>query len=331
MWKKFFLGFNLPVMYHATLSLALALALVSCAMGPGAQAPAAMEIAGLVIPSATPPATNAPPRQHTPPPTNTPTLTPTNTPTPTPIPTFTPTPTRVPSPRTVRVPILMYHYISVPPPDADKYRLDLSVTPANFEAQMEYLAIEGYTPIRVSDLAEHLLSGAPLPPKPIALTFDDGYLDNYQNAFPVLKNYRFTATFNVITDFIDGKKPGYMNWDQLEELAIERFEIGAHTLDHPDLFRKPRAFQEQQIAGSKAVIEARIGTPVKTFTYPSSQYDATTIEVIRSAGYLAALSELQGTRQSSDQIYELQRIRVRGSYTVKEFAYSIKYLLSNGK
>lgn len=226
----------------------------------------------------------------------------------------------------------MYHYVSVPPPDADKYRLDLSVTPANFEAQMEYLAVEGYTPIRVSDLSEYLLYGEPaLPAKPIVLTFDDGYLDNYQNAFPVLKKYKFVATFNVITDFADGKKTGYMNWDQLEDMAINGMEIGSHTLDHPDLSRKPRVYQLNEILGSKSVIEARIGTPVKTFCYPAGSYDATTLDVLRSAGYVAALTEINGTRQMTENLFELRRIRVRGSYSVADFGYWIKYFIASGK
>ncbi|MBI5653671.1 MAG: polysaccharide deacetylase family protein [Chloroflexi bacterium] len=319
--------------FFAALPVALILALAGYAVGPNAEPHAVVQMAGLILPSATPTATNT----ATPTATPTQTSTPTNTATPTP--TFTPTPTRTPPPtatrdpnlRGLRVPILMYHYISVPPPDADKYRLDLSVTPANFEAQMEYLAVEGFTPITVSDLAAHLLYGAPLPPKPIALTFDDGYMDNYQYAFPVLKKYKFTATFNVITDFIDGKRPGYMTWNNLEELAMEGMEIGSHTISHPDLNRKSRAFQLNEIAGSKTIIESRIGTPVQTFTYPAGNYDATTLDVLRQAGFVAALSEIQGTRQSTDNLLELRRIRIRGSYAVAEFGYWLKYFMTYSK
>lgn len=314
--------------------LAMMLALAGYAMGPATQSPVVVHMAGLVIPSATPTATNTPTATSTPLPTHTPTSTPTPTNTPTPLPSRTPTPvppTRDPGMRSARVPVLMYHYLSVPPPDADKYRLDLSVTPANFDAQMEYLAVEGYTPITVALLAEHLLYGAPLPPKPIVLTFDDGYIDNYQYAFPILKKYKFVATFNVITDFIDGKRPGYMNWNQLEEMAIEGMEIGSHTLSHPDLYRKPRAVQVKELAESKATIEARIGTPVTTFCFPAGKYDATTLSVLRDVGYTAALTEIQGTRQSTENLLELRRIRVRGSYSVADYGYWIKYFLSNGK
>ena len=305
--------------------VAIVLTLAGFAIGPGAQTPVVVQIAGMIIPSATPTATNTPTPTFTPTSTNTPSLTPT------PLPTFTPTVIPTLAPRVVRVPILMYHYVSVPPPDADIYRLDLSVTPAALDAQMEYLAAEGYHPIRLSDLSDYLLNGKPLPPRPIALTFDDGYLDNYENALPVLEKYKFPATFFIITQFVDDKKPGYMSWDQIEELAINGMEIGSHTLDHIDLHGKPRSVQTTEIAGSKAMIEARIGTPVTSFCYPSGRYDAQTISVLRSAGYLAATTEIQGVLQSSSDMYQLRRIRVRGSYSVSDFAYWIKYFASIGK
>ncbi len=308
---------------------AVALILAGFAIGPGAQSPIVVQIAGVIAPSLTPSPTETATFTATPTATSTATATPTITPTPTRA--ATPAPTRDPNLRSARVPILMYHYISVPPPDADIYRLDLSVTPAAFESQMQYLADEGYHPIRVEDLTDYLLNGTPLPPKPIVLTFDDGYADNYANAFPVLKKYKFPATFFVITQFIDDKKPGYMTWDQLEEMAIEGMEIGSHTLDHPDLHGKPLAFQETEIAGSKLMIEARIGTPVKSFCYPAGHYDLRTLEVLRSSGYLAATTEMQGTLQSTQNLYLLRRIRVRGRFAVSDLAYWLKYFASNGK
>jgi len=225
----------------------------------------------------------------------------------------------------------MYHYLSVPPPDADIYRLDLSVTPDTFEAQMKYLASAGYHPIRISDLTDYLLNGTQLPSKPIVLTFDDGYRDNYENALPVLKKYKFPATFFIIAQFIDDQKPGYMTWDQVEDLAIEGMEIGSHTLDHIDLRGKSRSVQASEIAGSKAMIESRIGTPVESFCYPSGQYDAQTISILRSTGYLAATTEIQGMYQSSNDTYQLRRIRVRGSYSAADLAYWIKYFTQSGK
>ena len=242
-----------------------------------------------------------------------------------------PTATRDLNLRSARVPILMYHYISVPPPDADVYRLDLSVTPENFTAQMDYLAAEGYHPIRVSDLSDYLLNGKPLPSKPIVLTFDDGYLDNYQNAMPILKQHKFPATLFIITQFAEEKRPGYMNWDQIAELAADGMEIGSHTMNHVELNGRTNAYLETEIAGSKAMIETRLGLAVKSFCYPAGKYDTRTINVLRSDSYLAATTEISGAYQTTSNIYELRRIRVRGSYTINDFAYWLKYWLASGK
>lgn len=250
-----------------------------------------------------------------------------------------PIPTRTPvavvarnSTSTVRVPILMYHYTSAPPDETDKVRVDLSVTPSNFEAQMKYLVSEGYHTVLLSDLAEYLISGTRLPSKPIVLTFDDGYLDNYQNALPILKKYNLVGTFFVITSFVDEGRTGYMNWDQIEDLAIEGMEIGSHTISHLDLRGRTRAMLNTEIVSSKLTIESRIGGTVKSFCYPAGKYDARTLDVVRAADYLAAVSaDSQGVIQSADNIYELKRVRVRGTFSVTDFAYWLKYFIASGK
>ncbi len=307
------------------------LALAGFMVGPGSQSSNtfAQQIAGAINPSPTSTVTDTPTPTETPTPTDTPTETPTATVTFTSIPTSVRTATRAPTlnsnVRALRVPILMYHYISVPPPDADIYRLDLSVRPREFEAQMEWLAVNEYHPIRLMDLADALWNGSPLPEKAIVLTFDDGYIDNYQNAFPVLKNYRFPATFFVITQFNDDNKSGYMSWSQLGDMARAGMEIGSHSVDHPDLRAKSQAFQNQEIAGSKQTIELRLGVPVRSFAYPSGKYDARTLQILQSSGYMAAVTEIQGIRQTSDKPFELKRIRIRGSYNISDFAYWLRW------
>jgi peptidoglycan/xylan/chitin deacetylase (PgdA/CDA1 family) len=104
--------------------------------------------------------------------------------------------------RELRVPILMYHYISTPPPGADIYRKDLSVTPARFESHLQYLVRAGYQVVTLDDMLYALTQGRPLPPKPVILTFDDGYEDNYLNAFPLLQKYAMTGHFFSISDFV---------------------------------------------------------------------------------------------------------------------------------
>ncbi len=325
-------------------------AIIGLALGPGSQpsfegtttfTEAALSMSPTVpqiaLAEDTPPATEtfAPPTLPPDTPANTPTLT--ATPTRVPSQTRAATPTRAPTalatvaPRVLVAPVLMYHYVSVPPPDADKYRLDLSVSPDNFRAQMDYLAATGYHPVRLTELADYLEFGAPLPDRPIVLTFDDGYTDNYANAFPVLKDHKFVATFFVIVDAVEENRWGYMNWSQLDEMSKEGMEIGSHTLDHPDLQGKSRAYQTKEIADSRQLITTRLGVPVVSFSYPAGKYDATTQAILHESGYTSAVVETQGARQSLADILEIKRIRIRGSYSVADFAHWLKYFEESGK
>lgn len=253
----------------------------------------------------------------------------------TPAPTHTRAPTLTPTTkqnmRQMRVPVLMYHYVSLPPPDADAIRLDLSVTPQTFDEQMAFLLSNGYHTVRVSDVVDHQLYGAPLPEKPIVLTFDDGYADNYKAAFPILEKYGMTATFYVIAKFTEDQRPGYATWDQLREMASAGMEIGSHSIDHLDLRGQSIAFQTNQIADSKQIIESRLGNAIKTFSYPSGRYDANTIAVLRANGYLGAVTEIEGLQQTTDNVFEMRRVRIRGSYSLTEYAYWLNWFTNSGR
>ncbi len=229
--------------------------------------------------------------------------------------------------REVDVPILMYHYISEPPPDADSIRRGLSVTPAQFEEHLRYLKENGYRTISLYQLLLHLTHGEPLPEKPIILTFDDGYRDNFENAFPLLQEYGFKATFFLITNFIDEGRPLYMTWDQVKTMAQAGHEIGAHSRDHPDLRGKDIDFLVWQILGAKEAIQNGAGITPRFFSYPSGKYDENTIAVLKSAHYWGAVTIHQGVHQSSDSLFELQRIRVHGNYGVNELDWVLKYYL----
>jgi peptidoglycan/xylan/chitin deacetylase (PgdA/CDA1 family) len=274
--------------------------------------------------SSTPTATQASPT-----PTPTATVT-TPTATPTAAATATPTPTAVPpgpTPdgvrRTLRVPILMYHYISVPPASAGAVRRDLSVTTERFEAQLQYLRDAGYTGITLDDLAMALETGAPLPDRPIILTFDDGYRDHYYNAYPLLQKYGFPGTFFLITSFLDNGREEYLTWDQVTEMHAGGMEFGAHGYTHDDLRNRSVDYLVWQMLGPRQAIEERIGEPVHWFCYPSGYYDDLTIRVCQSANYWGAVVITAGAEHSSDGLFELTRIRVHGSYGVANLAAAI--------
>jgi len=218
------------------------------------------------------------------------------------------------------VPILMYHHIADPPPDADPIRRDLSVSPQAFEDQLRYLVKAGYQPLTLGDLTYHLALGAPLPEKPIILTFDDGYEDNYTNAYPLLKKYGFVGTFFIVTEPVDKGQAGYMSWAQIEIMSTGGMEIGSHSYTHPNLRGKSVDYIIWQALGSKEAIEARLQQPVRFFSYPSGRYDQQVVNVLHSAHFWGAVTIEAGTYQSSQRLFELQRIRVQGSDSLKTFA-----------
>lgn len=212
---------------------------------------------------------------------------------------------------TTIIPILMYHYVRVVTDPTDRIGINLSVKPDLFAQQMQYLATNGYTTLTMGDVYAILAGQQPLPPRPIALTFDDGYRDFYTAAWPVLRAHNFKATSYVITDFIGNDR--YMTWAMLKELdASGLVEIGAHTLDHGDLKAQSPTRRWQEIAESKATLERGLGHPVTAFCYPAGKYNADVIALVRKAGYLTATTVEYGAKQNLQWAYELPRIRVTG-------------------
>lgn len=213
----------------------------------------------------------------------------------------------------------MYHHIALPPYDADAVRRDLSLPPGVFEQQLQYLVKQGYTSITLSDLIQHLTRGAPLPPEPVILTFDDGYRDAYTEAFPLLQEHGMSGIFFLTTGFIDRGDPNYLSWAQVQEMHGARMQFGSHTYTHPDLRDKSVEYLVWQILGSKEAIEQRIHEPVRFFSYPSGRYDQRTVDVLRSAHFWGAVTTHQGMEQSSEYLFELQRIRIRGDESPASF------------
>ncbi len=277
-----------------------------------------------LTPTPSPTFTPSPTRTPSPTGTSTGTPPPTETPLPTSTPTDTPTPTPQPTPlgdgQTAVVPILMYHYVSEPPAGANAIRQDLSVSPAHFEEQLAYLRQAGYETISMKELAYALSGHTTLPEKPVIISFDDGYRDNYENAFPVLRKYGYTGIFFLFTQVIDWYHENYITWEMVEEMHQAGMEFGSHSYRHSDLTDRDVDFLVYEILGSKEAIEERIGEPVRFFSYPSGRYDDFTINVVASANFWGAVTTQWGAEQTYDDRFELPRIRVRGNDTVGNLA-----------
>ena len=278
--------------------------------------------------SPVPTLTPSPTRTVSPSPTASGTRPPTATPSITPTPTHTSTPVPQPTPLgqggVATVPILMYHYLSAPPPNADAIRRDLSVSPAQFEAHLAYLRQAGYETITFQQLILAVSRNADLPAKPVIITFDDGYRDNYDNAFPLLRKYSYTATFFIFTQPIDSNNVDYLSWQMVTDMHKAGMEFGSHSYRHPDLRNRDIDFLVYEILGSKEAIEERVGEPVRFFAYPSGRYDDLTIRVLDSANFWAAVTTQWGAEHAYGDRFEMPRIRVRGNDAAEDLAEKLK-------
>jgi peptidoglycan/xylan/chitin deacetylase (PgdA/CDA1 family) len=213
----------------------------------------------------------------------------------------------------------MYHHIDDAPYGADAIRRDLSVPPKRFEEQLRYLRREGYETITLNDLALHLTIGKPLPPKPIILTFDDGYSDAYTHAFPLLQRYGFSGTFFLISAPIDAGDPDFLSWSEVKEMFAEGMRFEPHSYDHPDMRSRGFDFVVFQILAPKEAIEARVGETCRFFAYPFGRYDPFIIDVLRSAHFWGGVLTEQGATHVASDLFTLRRVRIHGDDTLDSF------------
>jgi peptidoglycan/xylan/chitin deacetylase (PgdA/CDA1 family) len=212
--------------------------------------------------------------------------------------------------RRIRVPILMYHYVSTPPGDADSLRINLSIEPDAFREQMEYLFFQGFTPVSLYALHNALQTGAELPPKPVILTFDDGYSDHYDVVFPVLREYGFTGTFFIITGTADNNVAGYLTWPQIAEMAAAGMSMESHTRDHPDLRGRDYPYLVYQLLGAQESLAAYTGQSPGFVAYPVGQYDDMVLTVLRTMPVRGAVTTQPGDMHTTGLELEMPRVRI---------------------
>jgi peptidoglycan/xylan/chitin deacetylase (PgdA/CDA1 family) len=223
-----------------------------------------------------------------------------------------------PGPSAVKVPILTYHYIRNNPDPRDRLGFALSVTPADFAAQMDWLASNGFHTVTQADVYAYLNGTRGLPSRPVVLTFDDGYADFYNTALPILIAHDFTAVSYVISGFVG--RSGYMNAAQIVEADRAGIEIGSHTVDHPNLARSSAGNVNFELVASKQALEQLVGHPVLSFCYPSGQYNAGTAAAVQSAGYTNATTTAFGFVHYLSDRYRWSRLRISGGESLSDFA-----------
>jgi peptidoglycan/xylan/chitin deacetylase (PgdA/CDA1 family) len=220
-----------------------------------------------------------------------------------------------------QVPILMYHYIRNDQNPRDPVGENLSVAPALFAQQMQYLSSHGYTPITLDKLAAIFAGKAHAPAKPIVLTFDDGYKDLFTTAFPILQRYGFHAVSFVITGFVGWH--GYVSWEDIQHMQTSGLiSFEAHTVHHTYLpaVSYQQAFDE--LFTCKKTLQAETGSPVNFLAYPDGATDATVESAVQKAGYVGAL----GTwfAKAGEISFDMPRVRIPGGISLADFALRVQ-------
>jgi len=274
------------------------------------------------------PPSPSPTAKASPKPTPSPTVSPTPSPSPSPTPSPAPPPLipGTPWPGPVNVPILMYHHVNSAPPPADVYEAALTTSDADFSRQLAHLRCAGYGAVTLAQLFDGMYNGAPLPARPVVLTFDDGYADAFTNAFPLLRWHGVVGSFSIVTGYVD--IPPYLTWAQIGEMANAGMEIIAHSVTHEDLNRSPDDIVRYQVAESKRVLEEHLGRPVNYFTYPSGEpfyrgsqaRQRRVVDILRESGYQGALAIKNSPLQDPANPFALSRIRVMNGVDIGKFA-----------
>jgi peptidoglycan/xylan/chitin deacetylase (PgdA/CDA1 family) len=210
-----------------------------------------------------------------------------------------------------KVPILTYHSI-------DDSGSVISTGPDKFRRQMKYLSERQARVISLGELTEAMIEGRQLPLNSLVLTFDDGYRNVYTTAFPILREFGFTGTVFLVTDYCGRRNdwPGQpaviepaplLSWAEIKEMRREGIEFGSHTATHPDLTRLPTAEAAEEINRSKATIEDRLGVGATVFAYPYGRCNERVKELAQRE-FHAACSTRLGKVGRGDDLHQLKRV-----------------------
>lgn len=236
------------------------------------------------------------------------------TPTATPSATPSATPTQIPAGFCLYVPVLMYHHVQ---PFADAIlhgQQSLSVDPAFFDSQMSYLATHGYTSITPDQLVNALRNHTQVPPKSVVITLDDGYLDVFTYAMPILQKYHLNAALMIPTGLLGGQgNNAYFTWGQLKQMMSSGIiSVTDHTWSHFPMGSGTTQKDQFEIMTAKEQLEQNLGIHMDVFTYPygTGAQNPRVTSLLQQDGFLGAFSTIPGTIQCDSYIMALHRTRI---------------------
>ena len=209
------------------------------------------------------------------------------------------------------IPVLYYH--SVHPNSTN----EVIITPNLLKEHLSYLKDENYISLTMNDVRNYLVHNEPIPEKSILITFDDGYMDNYYNAFPILKDLNLKATIFCTTSALDGKY--YLSEDAIREMSDYGIDIQSHTVNHPNLDKLTYADQLIEMINSKKTLERIINKEIYAIAYPFGDFNDDTIKAAKEAGYTLGFTTNRGLSDREDNLLKLDRIYVSSNYDLNTF------------
>lgn len=200
----------------------------------------------------------------------------------------------------------MYHRVTEDKQVKDKH---ITVTPQAFEQQMQFLQENDWQVIPLSEALSQLQSGCIKHSNQLVLTFDDGYRDNYDIAYPILKKYQFPATIYLITSLINCD-PYFLSLAHLTEMFEGAITYGSHSITHPNLTEISLEESWKELGSSKIGLESALGYLIKTFAYPSGYFNSIHQQMLGELGYSAALTIAPGGNTCHDSLFALKRTEI---------------------
>jgi peptidoglycan/xylan/chitin deacetylase (PgdA/CDA1 family) len=227
------------------------------------------------------------------------------------------------------LPILLYHRVAIP--EGTFRHNGYTVTPKNFSKQMKYLYDHGYHPITLGDWLDYCDHVRILPPKPVIITFDDGYKDNYTYAYPILREYQFTATIFLVVERIgdfnqwdkDFTQVPLLTWNEINEMSCQGIIFGTHTLSHQRLTKINPIMAQKEICASREILEDRLIKPVEFIAYPNGDYNLEIKNLVRKSGYRGAVTTQRGMNRATEDHYAMKRIYIFRDDTFLDFVSKI--------
>lgn len=287
--------------------------LVEASQLPTASPSIAAELGG---PAVTPPPTPSPAAAATPAPTPAPSPSPLGKPRSTPRPSPTPTPTQ-----TWHVPVLLYHLIATPL-EAEDAQYTLVVSPELFAEQMKALHDAGWHTITAAELGRALEVDVQPPIKTFVVTIDDGYVDGYTEAFPVLQENGFVATYYLPTGRIGWTR--ILTARQIREMADAGMEMADHSVSHIDLTSLSIENARAEIIGPIDYLDALIGIRPTTFAYPFGMYNDDLMKELDAAGFSLGFTTTNSCRESFATRFETPRLGVGPTITAARLLSSVR-------